>query len=146
MVLSSLSNRYFEINHIVQVLRRLEIDCQAIQKLIVTLRPPTRNTKIFMHWNRRFMCRFTNFTCGYLSKSNCKCPAVGCGEVSSYPAHISNNKWPKQMISIFSTSLTFLDHTTAFTFELNPKRPFSSPDNLFSNEIYTHTCSSILNK
>lgn len=38
-------------------------------------------------------------------------------------------------MSIFSMSLTFRDHITAFTREFNPNKPFSSPDNLKLNSF-----------
>lgn len=74
------------------------------------------------------------FTCGFRSKSNCKWPLVGNGSDSSYPVHISYNKCPKQITSIFSISAADCAQSTALTREFNPNKPFSSPDSLYNNK------------
>lgn len=57
----------------------------------------------------------------------------GCEQFNSYPTHISYNKCPKHIISIFSISVVALDHIIAFTLELIPNKPFSKPESLFNN-------------
>ena len=69
-------------------------------------------------------------TCGYRSRSIWRCARVGDDSGNSYPAHISNNKCPKQITSMLSISVDERDHNTELTRELNPNKLFSKPDNL----------------
>lgn len=91
----------------------------------------------FLHQNHHKWCTIWPYsTCGYRSKSICRCPCVGCGVGNSYPVHISNNKCPKQIISMFSISGAHrTPHTIELTRECKPSKPFSIPDNLQKNKI-----------
>ena len=152
MVLSFHVNQCCGINRIAQAPQQLDIDYRAIQKSFAALQPPLLQQTTTKIEYQRLSCSIScnlifshiyfpsqmdientcaNYnTCGYRSKSNCKWPAVGRGDGSSYPVHISKSKCPKQIISMLSTSAILFAQTTAFTFEFKPNKPFSNPDNL----------------
>jgi hypothetical protein len=64
------------------------------------------------------------------------CPGVGCGVQSSYPAHISNMMWPKQMVSMAVGSLLARPHITGWIRDVYPNKVFSSPVSLRTKQLH----------
>lgn len=82
----------------------------------------------------RSSTRIECLTCGYRSRSRWRCPSDG-RPLSSAPVHISYKRFPKQIMSIFSSSVAQLDdHRIALTRDDSPRRLFSIPVSLREEE------------